>query len=91
MEAIIPNFVNAITKVHASLKFGFLPRIIIKSEPKRETATARRGLTDTIVSINSNNSVKKTAQNRRKAHFPSPEEYSLLKPQDVVTCPASKM
>ena len=51
MEAIMPNFVNAITNVQNSLKFGLFPKIIIKSDPKRETATARTGLTDTIVSI----------------------------------------
>jgi hypothetical protein len=51
IETIIPNFKNAITNVQNSLRFGFLPETIIKSVPKRETATARTGLINTIASI----------------------------------------
>ncbi len=51
IEAIIPNFINAITNVQVSLKFGFLYETIIRMGQKNERAIATIGLRDVTVSI----------------------------------------
>ena len=51
MDAIIANFINAITNVQDSLKFGFLYETIIRMGQKNERAIAIIGLRDVTVSI----------------------------------------
>ncbi len=51
MEQTMPNLVRAIAKVQNSLRFGLLCEVIIRNVPKKETAMAKTGLMDTMVSI----------------------------------------
>jgi len=50
MEATMPSFMKPARKVADSLRFGFLPKTIIRNEANNEVATANRGLMDKIVS-----------------------------------------